>query len=234
MPLPELNLSLSITDNPGSPLYTGHGEREKMASFDSQMKQHTITITISEEQIGEFELPIDNQLWKNDQKIILPTYKMLLTDTLTDEKSIYEVTRDNFLSDEIQKKKVGGISIFGKTFFAKEGISMPMIAFEPDKENIETFTANKQKTLKKNALYYTLSQKQSIAYLVAGVTQNIVFTNPSINYLFYVIQGEKFIGDILYREKFLKLTPIVKINLIKRKSQIKEVVQQNKKIIYLS
>lgn len=234
MPLPELNLSLSITDNPGSPLYAGHGEREKMASFDSQMKQHTINITISEEQIGEFEIPIDNQLWKNDQKIILPTYKMLLTDTLTDEKSIYEVTRDNFLSNEIQKKKTGGISLFGKTFFAKEGISMPMIAFEPDKENIEVFTANKQKSLKTDSLYYTLNQKQNTAYLVAGVTQNIVFTNPSINYLFYVIQGEKFIGDILYREKFLKLTPIVKVNLIKRKSQIKEVVQQNQKIIYLS
>ncbi len=234
MPLPNLKLSLSITDNPGSPLYTGHGEREKMASFDSQMNQHTINITISEEQIGEFEVPVDNQLWETGQKIMLPTYKMLLTDTLTDETSIYEVTRDNFLSTELQKKKVGGISIFGKTFFAKEGISMPMVAFEPDKENIEIFTANKYKTLKKDSLYYTLNQKQSTAYLVAGVTQNIVFTNTSIDYLFYVIQGQKFIGDILYREKFLKLTPIVKINLIKRKSKIKEVVQQNKKIIYLS
>lgn len=234
MPLPELNLSLSITDNPGSPLYAGHGEREKMASFDSQMKQHTILITISEEQIGEFEIPIDNQLWNNDSKTMLPTYKMLLTDTLTDEKSTYEVTRDNFLSNEIQKKKIGGISIFGKKFFAKEGVSMPLIAFEPDKENLETFTATKQKTLKNNSLYYTLNQKQNTAYLVAGVTKDIVFTNSSINYLFYVVQGEKFIGDILYREKFLKLTPIVKVNLIKRKSQIKEVVQQNKKVIYFS
>ena len=234
MPLPNLKLSLSITDNPGSPLYAGHGEREKMASFDSQMNQHTINITISEEQIGEFEVPLDNQLWETNQTIVLPTYKMLLTDTLTDEKSIYEVTRDNFLSNETQKKKVGGISILGKTFFAKEGISMPMVAFEPDKEDLEIFTANKHKTLKKDSLYYTLSQKQNTAYLVAGVTQNTVFTNTSIDYLFYVINGEKFIEDILYREKFLKLTPIVKVKLIKRKRQVKEVIKKNRKIIYLS
>lgn len=234
MPLPNLNLSLSITDNPGSPLYAGHGEIEKMASFDSQMKQHTINITISEEQIGEFELPIDNKLWTNKQKIVLPTYKMLLTDTLTEESSIYEVTRDNFLSNEIKKKKTGGISIFGKTFFAKEGISMPMVAFEPAKDNIEIFTATRQKTLKNDSLYYTLKQNQNTAYLIAGLTQNTVFTNSSIDYLFYVINGGKFIGDILYREKFLKLTPIVKVNLIKRKKKIKEVIQQSTKIIYLS
>lgn len=234
MPLPNLKLSLSITDSLGSVLYTGEGEREKMASFDSQMNQHTINITISAEQIGEFEMLMDNELWGNEQKIILPTYKMLLTDTLTEETSIYEVTRDNFLSNEIKTKKTGGISIFGKTFFAKEGISMPMVSFEPDKEDIEVFTANKHKTLKKDSLYYTLNQKQNTAYLVAGVTKNVVFTNISIDYLFYVIQGQKFIGDILYREKFLKLTPIVKINLIKRKKQIKEVVNQNNKIIYLS
>ena len=231
MPLPDLNLKLSITDNLGSPLYAGHGEREKMASFDSQMKQHTINITISEEQIGEFEIPIDNELCGNGEKVVLPTYKMLVTDTLTDERTIYEVTRDNFLSDKIEKRKTGGISIFGKTFFAKEKIQIPMISFEPAQETTEIFTANKQKTLKRDSLYYTFDNKKSKAYLVAGISQEVIFANTSIDYLFYVKNGNKFIGDILYREKFLKLLPIVKITLIKRKQKA---IKNSSKIIYIS
>lgn len=232
MPLPELNLKLSITDNPGSPLYTGHGEREKMAAFDSQMKQHTINITISQEKVGQIEIPISHELCVDQEKAIIPTYKMLVTDTLTEEKTIYEVTRDNFLNERIEKKKTGGISIFGKRFFAKERIYAPMIAFEPDKEDIETFITNKQKTLKQKSLYYTFQQNQSIAYLVAGINEDTIFANTDISYLFYVKNGEKFIGDILYREKFLKLTPTIKITLIKR--QEKNTRKNADKIIYIS
>jgi hypothetical protein len=50
-------------------------------------------------------------------------------------------------------------------------------------------------------------------------------------------QGKSFIGDILYREKFLKLTPKVELHIIKRKKIPKNFEYDDKgiikKIVYL-
>ncbi|MEN7551935.1 hypothetical protein AAG747_28735 [Rapidithrix thailandica] len=239
MPLPELNLSLSITDNPGSPLYAGNGEREKMGEFDSRMNQHRIIITISDEQVGETTLSLDESVAGESQSISLPTYKMTLTDDKTEETTFYEVIRDKALIHQVQTKEVGGLSFFGKKLFASKATAIEAIAFEPQKDTIQSFRASKNKTLKKDYLYYTLKQDQKTAYLMAGTLTQDVLANKHLEYLFYVVDqrdGDKFIGDILYREKFMKLTPEVEVRLIKRKKVVKEILfRKNKanKIIYI-
>lgn len=56
MPFPELNLSLGLTDNDGSVFYAGSGEGKVIVRTDSALKKHTISIVISEQQIGSVNL----------------------------------------------------------------------------------------------------------------------------------------------------------------------------------
>ena len=237
MPIPQLGLSLSITDNPGSPLYAGNGEREKMSDFDSAMHQHTITIIISDEKVNEIEFNTSN---KDINKIRLPAYKMIVTDDKTEERSYYEVTRDSILFDELKINKTGGFSFLGIPIFKKTVYKLPLIAFEPLNSVKEIFEVTKFRTKKDNYLSYTLNRNSEKALLVAGIMSETFIKPTNYEHFFYIEdhnQGQKFIGDISYREKFIKTIPKVEIHLIKRERNIKEYELDKSgkvsKIIYL-
>lgn len=237
MPLPQLGLSLSITDNAGSPIYAGEGEREKMAGFDSALKEHKIFITISDEQVNEIEIDIHNDIF---DKIKLPTFKMMITDDKTEEKTYYEVTRDSFLLEELKTKEIGGLSFLGLNVFSKKMYTLPVITFEPLVSTMEIFEVSKYRTKKEEYLSYTLHRNNETALLVSGKLSSEFIKKMNSNYFFYVVdyhEGQKFIGDISYREKFIKSIPKVEINLIKRSKNIKEYELNKKgkvnKIIYL-
>jgi hypothetical protein len=95
-PLPELNLNLGLTNNPGSPFYGGNGEEGIIVRTDSAMKKHTITLVISDQEVGKILLKI------NDQELEVPTYKLTVTDDKTDETNAYQITRDtlNFVTSK--------------------------------------------------------------------------------------------------------------------------------------
>lgn len=237
MPLPQLGLSLSITDNAGSPLYSGEGEREKMAGFDSAIKEHKITITISEEEVNEVELNIHNEIF---DRIKLPTYKMMVTDDKTEEKTYYEVTRDTFLLQELKTKETRGISFFGLNIFKKKTYTLPVVTFEPLISSLEIFEVSRYRTKKEEYLSYTLHRNKENALLVSGKLPLDFIRKMNSDNFFYVVdhqEGQKFIGDISYREKFIKSIPKVEIHLIKRAKNIKEYELDKKgkvnKIIYL-
>ena len=98
-PLPELNLNLGLTNNPGSPFYGGNGEEGIIVRTDSAMKKHTITLVISDQEVGKILLKI------NDQELEVPTYKLTVTDDKTDETNAYQITRDtlNFVTSKTKK-----------------------------------------------------------------------------------------------------------------------------------
>ncbi|WP_128332070.1 hypothetical protein [Apibacter sp. HY039] len=237
MPLPQLGLSLSITDSAGSPMYAGNGEREKMSEFDSALTNHTITITITDDKVNEVELDIHNDQF---DKIKLPTYKMMVTDDKTEERTFYEVTRDSFLMKELKSKEVGGFTFFGINMFKKTVYSLPVVTFEPLKSTMEIFEVSKYRTKRENYLLYTLRRNSDAAVLVSGNLPKETIENINTEHFFYVVdhnEGQKFIGDISYREKFIKTIPKVEIHLIKRSEKIKEYELDKKgkvnKIIYL-
>lgn len=237
-PLPQLGLSMSITDNAGSSFYTGQGQREKMTEFDSAHKDHTISIIISDEVVSEVELSLEN----NNKSFLfkLPTYKMMVTDDKTNETSFYEVTRDSLLLEKVFSKTIGGFSFFGFDFFKKKIMALPSIAYEPLKSKIETFKVFKYRTRKEGFLAYSLTDGENSAMLIAGEMIKNIFKRPEVDNFFYVVDhnnGQKFIGDISYREKFIKSIPKVEIQLMKRDKKIKEIEFDTKglvnKIIYL-
>jgi len=237
MPLSECHLSLSLTDNPGSPFYAGSGEREEMRDVDSALDTHVITIVIGSEEIGETELKTGD---KRLEKLKFPTYEMMVFDDKTEERTFYEVTRDTFLLSELKKKKVSGFSFFGINLFQKEVFRLPAVAFEPLTSSIEKFDVSKYRTKKENYLSYTLHREAEKAVLAAGNLPDDFIKTLQTDNFFYVIdhhEGQKFIGDISYREKFIKTVPIVEIQLIKRTKNIKEYELDEKgkvnKIIYL-
>ncbi len=241
MPLPELGLSLSITDNEGSPMYAGKGQREHMGETKMYNESFTITITISDEQIGSTTIDIKNDVGINFQ-IDLPTYRMKLTDDKTNEVSLYAVTRDTLLFKELsQKEAISGFSIFGLKFFKKKQYVLPAIAFEPKVESIESFEVSRYRTLKEDYLSYPLKKENGeTGYLVSGkLPQKLFEASDEPNRFFCVMDshdGKSFIGDILYREKFIKITPKVVVNVLKRNKSIKEIEMNEKgvsSIIYL-
>lgn len=237
MPLPQLGLSLSITDNSGSPMYSGKGEREKISDYDSAPRQHTITIIISDEKVNEVELNVNN---KNLHKVMLPTYKMMVTDDKTEERTYFEVTRDSLLLNELKVNKTGRFNFLGMKLFKKTVYMLPVITFEPLNSVKEIFEVTKYRIKKDNYLSYTLHRNTEKAFLVSGLLpENFIKTTNCKNF-FYVedrCQGQKFIRDIFHREKFIKTIPKVEVHLIKRQNTIKE-YELNKlgkvnKIIYL-
>jgi hypothetical protein len=89
-------------------------------------------------------------------------------------------------------------------------------------------------------LAYTLKKGSAVANLVAGEIPENLFNTAKVDNFFCVIDnsnGQRFIGDIKYREKFLKMTPNVEIQLIKRDKSVKEIEFDKKgkvnKIVYL-
>ncbi|WP_136666720.1 hypothetical protein [Flavobacterium sp. H122] len=238
MPLPQLGLSMSITDNDGSPLYAGVGQREHMTEFDSALKKHTITIVITDEETGKVNVNFTRN--NKTSEVELPTYKMSMTDDLTNETTFYEVTRDTLLLKELKTKSISRFSFLGIEWFKREVLKLASISYEPLKNSIEHFEVSKYRTLRENYLAYTLKKGEAVANLVAGEIPENLFNAAKTDNFFCVIDnsnGQRFIGDIKYREKFLKMTPNVEIQLIKRDKSVKEIEFDTKgkvnKIVYL-
>lgn len=223
MPLPQLGLSMSITDNQGSPLYAGVGQREHMTEFDSALTKHTITIVITDEEVGKVAVNLNHN---NKISVVdLVTYKMSITDDKTNETNYYEVTRDTLLLKELKAKSIARFSFLGIEWFKRQIQHLPSISYEPLKTMVEYFEVSKYRTLRENYLSYTLKKGQTIANLVAGEVPENLFNNSKSDHFFCVIDnsnGQRFIGDIRYREKFIKTTPNVEIQLMKRNKAVKE------------
>lgn len=238
MPLPQLGLSMSITDNDGSPLYAGVGQREHMTSFDSALKKYTITIVITDEETGKVNVNFTRN--NKTSEVELTTYKMSMTDDLTNETSFYEVTRDTLLLKELKTKSISRFSFLGIEWFKREVLRLASISYEPLKSQVEHFEVSRYRTLRENYLAYTLKKGEAVANLVAGEIPENLFNAAKTDNFFCVIDnsnGQRFIGDIKYREKFLKMTPNVEIQLIKRDKSVKEIEFDKKgkvnKIVYL-
>lgn len=227
MSIPELNLSLGLTDNKGSVFYAGSGEGEIIVRTDSALKQHTISITISEQQVGSVNLNINLGQAEIPAEIEIPTYQMIVTDDKTNEKEVYKVTRDTYFFKE-QSTKKGLWSFLGLKFLATKNFLFENIPFEPLKEEIETFDISKFRKLNQDELTYTFNKEQQIIQIFAGDINSLKI-QKGVSYFVIVDEkkGQRFIGDILYREKFLKLTPKVKLHIIKRK-RVSKSMETNK------
>ncbi|CAN1501747.1 hypothetical protein MCETHM1_00516 [Flavobacteriaceae bacterium] len=217
MPIPQLNLSLGLTDNDGSVFYAGSGEGKVIVRTDSALIKHTISITISEQEVGTIYLKTHQTNSEIPSKIEIPTYQMILTDDKTNEKEIYKVTRDTFFYKEQSTKKTIW-SFLGLKFLAPKNFLFENIPFEPLKEEIETFDISRYRKLNSDELTYTFEKDNQTIQLFAGDINSLQM-QKGISYFIIVDEnnGKKLIGDLLYREKFLKLTPKVKLNIVKRK-----------------
>lgn len=227
MPFPELNLSLGLTDNDGSVFYSGSGEGKVIVRTDTALKKHTITITISEQQVGSVNLKTHFEGAEIPAEIEVPTYQMIITDDRSNEKEVYKVTRDTFFYRE-QTTKKGLWSFLGLKFLAPKNFLFDNIPFEPLYEDIETFDISKYRTLNQEQLTYTFQKEGQNIQIFAG-NINTLKVKKGTSYFIIVDEkkGQRFIGDILYREKFLKLTPKVTLNIIKRK-QVSRSMETNK------
>lgn len=227
MPFPELNLSLGLTDNDGSVFYAGSGEGKVIVRTDSALKKHTISIVISEQQIGSVNLKTHLEGVEIPAEIEVPTYQMIVTDDKTNEKEVYKVTRDTFFYKE-QTSKKGLWSFLGLKFLATKNFLFENIPFEPLKEDMEIFDISKYRKLNQEELTYTFQKEEQNIQIFAGDI-NTLKVEKGTSYFIIVDEkkGQRFIGDILYREKFLKLTPNVKLHIIKRK-QVSKGMETNK------
>jgi len=228
MPIPELNLSLGLTDNDGSVFYAGSGEGKVIVRTDSALRQHTITITISEQQVGSVYLKTHFKGAEIPAEIEVPTYQMIVTDDKTNERELYKVTRDTYFYKE-QSVKKGIWSFLGLKFLAPKNFLFENIPFEPLKEEIEVFDIAKYRKLNQDELTYTFQKEEQNIQIFAGDINSLTIEKGTS---YFVIvdekKGQRFIGDILYREKFLKLTPKVKLHIIKRK-QVSKAMEANKR-----
>lgn len=223
MPFPELNLSLGLTDNEGSVFYAGSGEGDVVVRTDSALRKHTISIVISEQEVGTVNLKTFFETSEIPVEIEVPTYQMIVTDDRTNEKEIYKVTRDTFFFKEKTTKK-GIWSFFGLKFLAPKNFLFENIPFEPLKEEIEIFDISKHRKLNDEELWYTFQKENQNIQLFAGDI-NTLKIEKGTSYFIVVDEnkGKRFIGDILYREKFLKLTPKVTLSIIKREKVSKAI-----------
>jgi len=237
MPFPELNLSLGLTDNDGSVFYAGSGEGKVIVKTDSALKKHSINIIISEQQVGSVYLNTHLKDAEIPAEIEIPVYQMIVTDDKTNEKEIYKVTRDTFFYKQ-QTKKKGLWSFLGLKFLAPNNFLFENIPFEPLKEEMETYDISKYRKLNGDELTYSFQKDGQDIQIFAGDI-NTLKVVKGVSYFVIVDEkkGQRFIGDILYREKFLKLTPSVKLHLIKRKQVSKEMETDKKgrtdRLIYI-
>ena len=113
------------------------------------------------------------------------------------------------------------------------------IAFEPEKDSIESFELSRYRKLSNDSLSYQFQSGDKKLLIYAGSLEN--FTKPTdIDSYFIIVdknEGQSFIGDISYREKMLKLTPKVMLQVVKRTKIAKEFSFDSKgkvqKLIYL-
>ena len=206
-PLPELNLNLGI--NHGDNLSS---EREEIITrTDSALRKHIISIMISDQEVGKVYLKINNR------QVEVPTYKLTVTDDKTNETEAYQVTRDtlNFVKTTTKKSFLSflGIKRFDKTSFLYENI-----AYEPLREKIEKFDISRHRSISQDKMTYQLSGNRQEILLYAGDVNEFEKPNDISQYFIIVDNhdGKSFIGDIVYREKFLKLTPKVELQIIRR------------------
>jgi hypothetical protein len=237
MPFPELNLSLGLTDNDGSVFYAGSGEGKVIVKTDSALKKYSINITISEQEVGSVYLNTHLKDAEIPAEIEIPVYQMIVTDDKTNEKEIYKVTRDTFFYKQ-QTKKKGLWSFLGLKFLSPNNFLFENIPFEPLKEEMETYDISKYRKLNGDELTYSFQKDGQDIQIFAGDI-NTLKVVKGVSYFVIVDEkkGQRFIGDILYREKFLKLTPSVKLHLIKRKQVSKEMETDKKgrtdRLIYI-
>ncbi|UFH33707.1 hypothetical protein LNP04_08385 [Chryseobacterium sp. C-71] len=211
-PLPELNLNLGMSKSSSST-----DEREEIVvRTDSGLRKHTISMIISDEEVGKVHLKINNK------EVEIPTYKLTVTDDKTNETEAYQVTRDtlNFVKTTTKKSILSflGIKRFDKTSFLYENI-----AYEPLRENIEKFDISRHRSLNQEKLIYQLSGNGQNIMLYSGNVNEFEKQDEITQYFIIVDNndGQSFIGDILYREKFLKLTPKVELQIIRRRKVAK-------------
>ena len=223
MPIPELNLSLGLTENNGSVFYAGSGEGEVIVKTDSALKQHTISITISELEVGTVNLKTNLGKTEVPVEIEIPIYQMIVTDDKTNEKEVYKVTRDTYFFKE-QKIKKGLWSFLGLNFLAPKNFLFENIPFEPVRQEIESFEISKYRKLNQDELTYTF---QNIQIFAGDINSLQIKKGTSYFVIVDEKKGQRFIGDILYREKFLRLTPKVKLYIVKRK-KVSRVMETNK------
>lgn len=210
-PLPELNLNLGISKNHHEVSHA-NGEGKIIVRTDSVLKKHTIRMVISDQEAGKVHLKIGEKM------VEIPTYKMTVTDDKTNETEVYQVTRDTlrFVKSSTRKNILSflGFKKFDKTSFLYENI-----AFEPKVETIEKFSLAKYRSLSEESLVYNLSGNNQNVMLYAGNVNDFKEIENVSQYFIVVDQneGKNFIGNISYREKFLKLTPHVELLIVKRK-----------------
>ncbi|SNR31405.1 hypothetical protein [Flavobacterium sp. ov086] len=228
MPIPELDLSLGLTENDGSVFYAGSGEGKIIVRTDSALKQHTISIIISEQQVGSVNLKTHLGKTEIPAEIEIPTYQMIVTDDKTNEKEVYKVTRDTYFFKG-QTSKKGLWSFLGLKFLEAKNFLFENIPFEPLKEEIEIFDISKYRKLNQDELTYTFQKADQEIQIFAGDINELKIEKGT-SYFIIVDEkkGQRFIGDILYREKFLKLTPKVKLHVVKRK-KVSKAMETNKK-----
>ena len=221
MPLPEIKLTLRYEDRYLSEKWNDRDADKVVVRTDTHFQKHNISLLISEQPIGS-----------------VPTYKLTVTDDKTEEIKTFQVTRDflTFKKETIQKSFFSflGIKRFDKTTFLYENI-----AFEPEKDNIESFELSRYRKLSNNSLSYQFQSGDKKLLIYAGSLEN--FAKPTdIDSYFIIVdsnEGQSFIGDISYREKMLKLTPKVTLQVVKRTKIAKEFSFDSKgkvqKLIYL-
>lgn len=231
-PLPELNLNLGVTNHSGSSFYEGNSEDNIIVRTDSALKKHSITLIISDMEVGKIGIKI------NDKEIEIPTYKLTVTDDKTGETNAYQITRDN-LNFVTSKTKKSFLSFFGFKRFDTTSFLYENIPFEPQIEYLEKFDISKHRKLSQDILTYEFSGNGQQVLIYAGNFNSFEIPKEITQYFVVVDKnnGKSFIGDILYREKFLKLTPKVELHIIKRKKIPKNFEYDDKgnikKIIYL-
>ncbi|MCX8531403.1 hypothetical protein [Chryseobacterium luquanense] len=211
-PLPELNLNLGISKNSSS-----ENERDEIiVRTDSGLRKHTISMIISDQEVGKVHLKINNR------EIEVPTYKLTVTDDKTNETEAYQVTRDTLSFVKTTTKK-GFLSFLGIKRFDKTSFLYENIAYEPLWESVEKFDISRHRRLDQDKLTYQLSGNGQNVMLYSGNINE--FEKPDLVTQYFIIvdnnDGKSFIGDILYREKFLKLTPKVELQIIRRSNVAK-------------
>ncbi len=206
-PLPELDLNLGMSRNSSST----DDREEIVVRTDSGLRKHTISMIISDQEVGKVHLKINNK------EVEIPTYKLTVTDDKTNETEAYQVTRDTLSLVKTTTKK-SFLSFLGIKRYDKTSYLYENIAFEPLRENIEKFDISRHRKLSQDQLTYQLSGNGQNIMLYSGNINE--FEKPKdISQYFMIVDhndGQSFIGDILYREKFLKLTPKVELQIIRR------------------
>lgn len=209
-PLPELNLKLGLKDD--NFLSSDRGEEKVITRTDSALRKHTISIVISDREAGSVLLHIGGQ------EVEVPTYHLTITDDKTKETATYQVTRDA-LNFQHKNTKRNILSYLGFKKFDKTTFLYDNIPYEPLVEKVENFDLSKHRKISHDQLVYRLNSGKSHLVLYAGNLES--FKSLYIQNQYFIVvdgnDGQSFIGDILYREKFLKLTPKVELKVIRRK-----------------